>query len=949
MSLSVEDFGEFHQAVHGRPPFDWQSRLLRQIVESQAWPAVLDLPTGSGKTTCIDIALFALALDAGAPVPWCSRRIAMVVDRRIVVDQVAERGRKLLHALTNSTTKQVIETARRLRSLSREAEEPLAVYTLRGGMPKDDTWVRTPDQPLILASTVDQLGSRLLIQGYGVSPGMRPVHAGLVANDLLLLLDEVHLSQPFKETLEQIAAVRARSKSAIGHRFHHAFLSATPGEVTQPPFRLLTSETARATALGPRLHASKPVRIDEVDDRAALELSCVRHAQQLLERHTTVAVVVNRVNSAGVIVRQLREGVRDRADVVLLTGRMRPLDRDDVLAGLRPRIITGRDRAPRDRPLVVIGTQCIEAGADFDFDALVTEAASLDALRQRFGRVDRLGIYERAEGVIVFDKSEKTDPVYGTSITATTKWLKNKLNKRSKEIDFGVLALLPPSPADVLEMLSPKRHAPPLLPAYLDLWIQTSPTPVVAPDPALWLHGPDSAPADVQVIWRADLTEDDLGQPERAMAIVAAIRPSSLEAMPLPFAVAVRWLQRTASADFSDVEGAAQKTPDEAGAGMSALRWDGDDSAVIAATDLHPGDTLIVPATRGGIRDGCFDSTATDTPADLAERAALFGRGIPTLRLHAAIVAQMKLAIPIDDIDDARNALRDLADTEAAPWRRVWYRALAKPGKPIVVSGASSWLVLKGRRIPASILRQATQPQDTIEPGIETTTDDESFHTGRPVTLADHSSNVELFARDFATAAGLPSETVKDLALAGWLHDIGKADQRFQVMLRGGSAIAHFKDPRMLAKSGMPVGAKEAQRLAQERSGYPSHARHEVQSLAMIEQNLATVADKAADLDLVLHLVATHHGYCRPFAPPNLDVKPVDVRLVHHRSVELGEISFEVTSSDHHLDRIDSSIADRFWRLVARYGWFELCWLEALLRLADHRASEAEQEVDNEA
>lgn len=953
MSLSVDDFDAFHQAVHGRPPFDWQSRLLRQITERRAWPSALDLPTGSGKTTCLDIALFALALDAGAQTPWCPRRIAMVVDRRVVVDQVAERGRKLLNALMTSTTQEVVETARRLRSLSREAEEPLAVYTLRGGVPKDDTWARTPDQPLILASTVDQVGSRLLIQGYGVSSGMRPVHAGLVANDTLLLLDEVHLSQPFKETLEQIAALRARSGTPIVNRFHHAFLSATPGAVEDDRFHLLDGETAPASALGLRLHASKRVRINEVDDRSSLELTCAQQAQRLLERHAVVAVVVNRVKSAGVIVRQFREALRGSADIVLLTGRMRPLDRDDVLAHLRPRIMTGRDRAAVDRRLIVVGTQCIEAGADFDFDALVSEAASFDALRQRFGRVDRLGLYGKAEGVIVYDKSEKSDPVYGTAIAATTKWLKSKLGK-SKDVDFGVLSLPSPSPAEMLGMLSPKAHSPPLLPAYLDLWVQTSPAPVVAPDPALWLHGPNSGPADVQVIWRADLSEDDLGigNDDRATAIVAAVRPSSLEAMPLPYSTARLWLQGGPTGDLPDVEGAPQEAPHESRAGVRALRWDGEDSSVIEGADLRPGDTIIVPATRGGVREGCFDPTATDSRLDLAERAALFGRGVVTLRLQAAVVAQLRLEIPIDDIDEARTALLDLAEAEAVPWRRLWFQELAKRTKPFVVPAVEPWLVLKGKRIRAARLRQVTQLQDTIEPGIEVTTDeDESYQLGRAVPLDEHSTDVEVFTRAFAKAAGLPKDVVEDLALAGWLHDIGKADHRFQLMLRSGSEIAHYKDARVLAKSGMPVGAKEAQRLARERSGYPRGARHEVQSLAMIEQHRTAVAAKAdnRDLDLVLHLVASHHGYCRPLAPPNLDGKPVEVSLAGHRSDAFGEISFGATSSDHHLDRIDAPIAERFWNLVARYGWFELCWLETLLRLADHRASEAEQEASDEA
>src|SRR5690606_10420111 len=76
----------------------------------------------------------------------------------------------------------------------------------------------------------------------------------------------------------------------------------------------------------------------------------------------------------------------------------------------------------------------IEAGADFDFDALVTEAASLDSLRQRFGRVDRLGNYENAEGVIVHDKSTKDDPVYGKAIAETIKRFKEQAKERPKKL-----------------------------------------------------------------------------------------------------------------------------------------------------------------------------------------------------------------------------------------------------------------------------------------------------------------------------------------------------------------------------------------------------------------------------------------------------------------------------------------------------------------------------------
>jgi CRISPR-associated endonuclease/helicase Cas3 len=258
--------------------------------------------------------------------------------------------------------------------------------------------------------------------------------------------------------------------------------------------------------------------------------------------------------------------------------------------------------------------------------------------------------------------------------------------------------------------------------------------------------------------------------------------------------------------------------------------------------------------------------------------------------------------------------------------------------------------------VSAADLRKVLVPEDTFEDGVELTTDDDdSFHAGREVSLSEHSADVETFAREYATRCGLGTWLAEHLALAAWLHDIGKADRRFQLMLRGGSVIEFFKDETRWAKSAMPPGAHKAQRIAQQKSFYPHGARHEVQSLAMLDEQLTVLkerlktidAAKEPDLDLVLHLVASHHGNCRPFAPAVIDEDPVDVMLTKHESTTFGTLDFAATTSNNGLHRLDSPLGDRFWGLVAKYGWQELCWIEAILRLADHRASEEEQKASS--
>jgi CRISPR-associated endonuclease/helicase Cas3 len=180
----------------------------------------------------------------------------------------------------------------------------------------------------------------------------------------------------------------------------------------------------------------------------------------------------------------------------------------------------------------------------------------------------------------------------------------------------------------------------------------------------------------------------------------------------------------------------------------------------------------------------------------------------------------------------------------------------------------------------------------------------------------------------------LPRELVRDLEIAARWHDAGKVDPRFQRMLLGGSPLAD-EAPEPLAKSRIVAADRATRVRARERSGYPKGGRHELSSVSLLQKESALLMG-ATDQDLVLHLVASHHGWCRPFAPVVDDREPVELTL-YADGVRVN------VSSKHNLAALDSGVPERFWRLVHRYGWFGLAWLEAILRLADHRRSEEEQ------
>lgn len=989
-------FAEFFEDVWGYPPFPWQVRLAEQVAV-EGWPVLLDLPTGSGKTAVLDIALFHFAMDGGRTAP---RRIVLVVDRRVIVDQVGVRAGRILEALERSERPATTFVADRLREIVSKdiplhgANIPyLETAILRGGTPRDDAWARYPHVPVLAASTVDQIGSRLLFRGYGVTDSMKPMHAGLSGCDTLLLLDEVHLARPFADVLEQLERLRG-PEALIPRRFHVVQLSATPGSVAGSNFGL-EAEDRIDPVLSQRLAARKVAMLDEVEvkqrsrediKRAAVAKQAAVHARSMIRSgRRAVAVVVNRVDTARRVWSALDSKEFDRE---LLTGRMRPLDQQTVLNRVLHRVLADREDDPDERPLVLVATQCIEAGADFDFDGLVTECASVDALRQRFGRLNRKGA--RNGRAVVIGRSDldgsMVDPVYGPALGKTWRWLQSVAVEG--EVDFGIDAFQPH--LDSLEdkalkgLQSAGRDAPVIMPAYLDQWVQTNPRPQADPDVSLFLHGiPDSeraAAADVRVVWRSDIEQHLLTSPQRAetsaegmIELLTAVPPGALEAISLPVWAVRRWLTATEGKDtdddIADVDGPSERAAASEESDQQVVVWRGrEGSTVVAAGKVPPGSLIVVPATLGGLGPHhTFDPDfrgpdGSRIPVtDLGDGVQLLERGTPTLRLDKRvmdpfIIDDFTSLLPsvedevLDPLVMARDALDAVLSAGATPDEPKWFsvtraelQKLRSP-KLIHLEILSRWVAV-GSRLDAVRLRAAlgiasSSPQQ--KPGeAATESDDIGSFSGASQDLDKHVVAVSRVAAAFAEASGLPKEVVASLLWAGLLHDIGKADPRFQLWLLDGDEVALLRG-RLLAKSAAAGQDRAARGRARLRAGYPMGQRHELVSLDMAERSseLGTrLKADGADRDLVLHLVASHHGWCRPLAPA-YEVSEAEGECVQWRSEGLELMG----STAHQRGRMTSGVVERFWRLVRKYGWHELAYMEAILRLADHRCSEVAQE-----
>lgn len=250
-----------------------------------------------------------------------------------------------------------------------------------------------------------------------------PAHSSVLLDcaNSVFILDELHAYDPKRlGYILATAGLWAQMGSRIG------VLSATMPTRLIDLIRESLTDTG-SPAAGPTLHVvnadprTAPVRHRiRTPAEPLTDPATVATIRQRLDAAESVLVVANNIADAQHLFAELSPHAPPAADGTpqahLLHSRFTRRDRTRIEQALTSRYRTGLRPADR-RPGLVVATQVVEVSLDVDFDVLVTSAAPLDALIQRFGRVNRTGARPPAD-VIICPAQPRTRRGNGTDLFA---------------------------------------------------------------------------------------------------------------------------------------------------------------------------------------------------------------------------------------------------------------------------------------------------------------------------------------------------------------------------------------------------------------------------------------------------------------------------------------------------------------------------------------------------
>lgn len=855
------DFGVCFQNLTGNPPFPWQRALYDEYVAGR-FPDACDIPTGLGKSSVVAVWLLALvghAVAGGAG--SFPRRLVYVVNRRTVVDQATREVERLRQALTSPAMHEVAESLGALAAWSSDA--PLAISTLRGQFADNGEWRNDPARAAVVVGTVDMVGSRLLFSGYGCGFKSRPLHAGFIGHDSLLVHDEAHLEPAFQALIEGV--VREQRRSSDKGTMRVMALTATTRS-SRPTLQLSDADLEQEEVRR-RVDARKGLRFHSVAAAKDIPDEVARLALTHLPSKAAILIYLRRVEHVDRVTATLRQIAR--GGVVALTGTLRGYERD-VLARENPqfaRFLPSPSVSPQTGTVFLVCTSAGEVGVNLSADHLVCDLTPYDSMAQRLGRVNRFGRGDAVVDVVHAHPGDDSKITAFDDACERTLNLLHLLPKRSDGRRDGSPAALGRLPeSDRLSAFTPVPTILEVSDILFDAWSMTSirePLPG-RPGVADWLHGvAEWEPPETHVGWREEVALI-------TGALLERYTPADLlDDYPLK---SHELLRDRSDRVLGRLRQLATSHPD-------LPVWLVDGAGLVTVTTLAGivderegrlhGLTVLLPPRAGGLSDGLLSGTApfdTDRPDlyDIADRWTDEG-GIP-----------WRIRLWDDDEPPAGMRLVRVLDTRL--------------GNDEDTDGDGNELAT--RRYWCWYVRPRVAD------------DDGSRTAGRRQLLGEHRDEAGRVAGVLADRLRLGPTEAAAVCLAARWHDAGKDRAVWQ------RSVGNHEYPvQILAKSGGRMRPVEL-----------NDYRHEFGSLHDVRLAADWVSLPPDVQDLVLHLIAAHHGRARP----------------HFGASE----SFDPILDDARTAATAAEIPARFARLQRRYGRWGLAYLESLVRAADALASQ---------
>ncbi len=386
--MHAMNFEEFFKQATGYDPLPYQKRWATE----EAIPQRVSVPTGLGKT-------------AGAVCSWIwrrrhaensirertPRRLVYCLPMRVLVEQTHRECIRFLDNLNLLGGKILADGRYDPWAGDTGDVNKIRVFSLMGEA-LDRDWDVYPEADTILVGTQDQLLSRALNRGYGMSRFRWPVHFALLHNDAWWVLDEIQLMGDGLATSLQLAAFREHFQSEAPHACTWMSATLDPNWLQTPDFQV-------------KQHAPLELALENSDQNHPVIADRIRATKKLKQADFTVQdgpkpvadlawnntsagtrtlVVVNTVKRAVEVFDELLKKAKNKGPrVILLHSRFRQEDRKrslNLLLGEIP-----------EEGLIAVCTQVVEAGVDVSARVLITDVAPAASLIQRFGRCNRRG------------------------------------------------------------------------------------------------------------------------------------------------------------------------------------------------------------------------------------------------------------------------------------------------------------------------------------------------------------------------------------------------------------------------------------------------------------------------------------------------------------------------------------------------------------------------------